>query len=86
MRARTALYISANPIREAEVKRMATNNALRILHMEEKLGLAIEEPLQNFLLTKCQPWVMSLLCRIYLAHIAVGIAFLGYGYTYVVRL
>jgi hypothetical protein len=86
MRAKIALYISANPIREAEVKNIATNNAQRILNIERKLGLAIEEPLKNFILTKCRPWVMALLCRIYLAHIAVGIAFLGYGYTYVLSI
>jgi hypothetical protein len=86
MRAKIALYISANPIREAEVKNIATNNAQRILNIERKLGLVIEEPLQNFILTKCRPWVMALLCRIYLAHIAVGIAFLGYGYTYVLSI
>jgi hypothetical protein len=80
-RARSALYISATPAREAQITQMATINAVRILHIERKLGLAIEGPLQNFILTKCGPWFMKLLCRIYLAHIAVGIAFLGYGYT-----
>lgn len=78
-RAWTALYISANHTREAAVKQITTNNALRILHIERKLGLAFEERLQHFISKKCGPWLMALLVRIYLAHIAVGIAFLGYG-------
>ena len=64
-------------------KELAEYNALQILRFERWLGLDIEERLKRFVLMRCKPWVMNALCDVYLMHIAVGIAFLGYGYTYV---
>jgi hypothetical protein len=81
MRAYTATYINSSPERKAAIHEMAKENALHLLRLEEMLGLNIEQPLQNFILTRCPQWVMTVLCDVYLAHITVGIAFLGYGYT-----
>jgi hypothetical protein len=82
MRAETALWINSSAERREAVFKLAKHNAIRVLRIEESLGIAVEQRLQHFLLTKCKSSVMTLLCDIYLSHITVGIAFLGYGYTY----
>jgi hypothetical protein len=81
MRAFTALYINSNPERKESVGILAEIHATRILNTESWLGIAIEQRLQSFIITRCKGWIMTLLCDIYLAHITVGICFLGYGYT-----
>lgn len=85
MRARTAVWINSSQERHDAVFRLAKQNAIRILKAEQWLGIAVEQRWQQFLLTQCKPWVMTLLCDIYLAHITVGVTFLGYGYTYFPR-
>lgn len=82
MRARTAVWINSSQERHDAVFHLAEQNAIRILKAERWLGIAVEQSWQQFLLTKCNPWVMTLLCDVYTAHIMVGLAFLGYGYTY----
>ncbi len=81
MRARTAVWISSSPERKEAIFDIATKNAVRILKAEAWLGIDIEQRLQSFILNQCQPWVMKALCSIYVAHITVGLAFLGYSYT-----
>jgi hypothetical protein len=81
MRARTAVWISSDPERKKAIFDIARNNAVRILKVEGWLGIDIEHSLQSFILNRCKPWVMVLLCDVYVAHITMGMLFLGYGYT-----
>jgi len=81
LRAFTALQINSNKDHKHEVEKLAKNNAMRILRIERWLGMDFEHSLQQFVLKRCQAWVMTLLCDVYLAHITVGIAFIGYAYT-----
>jgi hypothetical protein len=81
LRARTAVWINSDPARKAAVAEQAELNALRILRVEKWLHVDVEHAVQRFIIERCRPWVMTLLCDVYLAHITVGIAFLGYGYT-----
>jgi hypothetical protein len=53
------------------------------LDIEKWLGIAFEQRFQHFVLNSCKEWVMDAMCGFYLAHICVGILFLGYAYTYV---
>lgn len=54
---------------------------MTILALEQNLGIAIEQPIQHFILTYC-PRVMSILAVIYHSHIIVGVVFVAYTYTY----
>jgi len=85
LRAWTAVWINSDPARKAAVAELAEQNALRILQAEKWMHIDVEHALQRFIIERCRPWVMTLLCDVYLAHITVGIAFLGYGYTYFPR-
>ncbi|KUJ07445.1 uncharacterized protein LY89DRAFT_354453 [Mollisia scopiformis] len=80
-RARTAVWINSDPDRKAAIFAQAERNAIRVLRIEEWLSINIEHGLQHFILTRCRYWVMTVLCDVYLSHIAVGVAFLGYAYT-----
>ncbi|KAJ6602243.1 PAP2 superfamily-domain-containing protein [Mycena sp. CBHHK59/15] len=84
MRAFSALYINANPQRQAIVTALARLHASQIISLEEKLGIAIELRFQRYIL-RCNPLIMTILSDIYLAHFSVGIAFLAYGSTYFPR-
>jgi hypothetical protein len=83
MRARSAVWINSSKQRHDAVFSHAKDNAIRILKAEEWLGIAVEQRWQYFLLHECKPWVMTALSDVYVAHIAIGLAFLGYGYTWV---
>ncbi|KFA71566.1 hypothetical protein S40288_08860 [Stachybotrys chartarum IBT 40288] len=76
-RAVSAVNISSN----ASVFLLARSHALRILSLESTLGIAVEQPLQAYLLAR-HPWVMPLLARVYYSHISLGVCFLVYVYTY----
>ncbi|KAI9839864.1 MAG: hypothetical protein M1819_000056 [Sarea resinae] len=77
-RARSALHILRDP---APYNAMALAHARTILAIESALHIAVEAPLQSFILRRC-PWFMKLLSTVYLSHILVGITFLVYGYTF----
>ncbi|CZR56861.1 uncharacterized protein PAC_06750 [Phialocephala subalpina] len=85
LRARTAVWINRDPVRKAATFDFAKRNAIRVLDIEKWLGIDIEHSVQQFVLTRCKSWVMTLLCDVYVAHITVGVAFLGYAYTYFPR-
>ncbi|KAF2192235.1 hypothetical protein K469DRAFT_716748 [Zopfia rhizophila CBS 207.26] len=59
----------------------AERHALSILSLEKKFGLAIDLPLQHFILSHL-PWLMPILAKIYYSHIAVGVVFIVYTYTF----
>jgi hypothetical protein len=82
LRAASAKYISSNQARKSAIEETAGVNAERILNIEKWLGIGFEQSFQQFVLTECKKWVMNVMCASYLAHICVGILFLGYGYTY----
>ncbi|PQE25473.1 integral membrane protein [Rutstroemia sp. NJR-2017a BBW] len=69
LRARTAVWINSDPARKAAVAELAEQNALRILRVEKWLRVDVEYALQRFVMQRCRPWVMTLLCDVYLAHI-----------------
>lgn len=76
-RALTATLIRGN---EAIFAR-AQAHALSILSFETRLHIAIELPIQKYILNS-QPWLMTILAKIYYSHIFVGVVFLVYIYTY----
>ncbi|KAF5238919.1 hypothetical protein FAUST_5255 [Fusarium austroamericanum] len=59
----------------------ARDHALQILRLESLFGLDIERNFQTYIMSE-QPWLMSILAKIYYSHISVGILFLIYIYTY----
>ncbi|KAL1898672.1 hypothetical protein Cpir12675_001779 [Ceratocystis pirilliformis] len=60
----------------------AQGHALQVLRAEQYLGIAIEQPFQQYVLTQ-HPWLMSILAKIYYSHITVGVCFLVYMFKYV---
>jgi hypothetical protein len=80
MRAVTALYINDSSARKVAVENLARKNAIRLLEIEKWLGMDIEKGTQQFILKK-MPKVMGWLSNVYLAHITVGVFFLGYAFT-----
>lgn len=77
-RALTATLIRGN---EAIFAR-AQAHALSILSFETRLHIAIELPVQKYILNS-QPWLMTILAKIYYSHIFVGVVFLVYMYAFV---
>lgn len=75
-RALTATLIRGN---EAIFAR-AQAHALSILSFETRLHIAIELPIQKYILNS-QPWLMTILAKIYYSHIFVGVVFLVYMYA-----
>ncbi|KAF2264369.1 hypothetical protein CC78DRAFT_449759, partial [Lojkania enalia] len=67
--------------RNADVNQLAEAHALALLHLEQRLNIAIELPIQKFILSHL-PWLMPVLAKIYLSHIIVGVCFIVYTYTY----
>ncbi|KAF8143817.1 PAP2 superfamily-domain-containing protein [Mycena galopus ATCC 62051] len=59
----------------------AQSHASTLLALEQNLRIAIELPLQRWLL-RCHPLIMNLLSDVFLMHISITAAFLTYGYTY----
>lgn len=59
----------------------AARHALQLLAIETRLGIAIEKPIQDAVLSRC-PGLMDVLAAVYYSHISVGVAFLVYSYTY----
>ncbi|KAF2837073.1 hypothetical protein M501DRAFT_1018472 [Patellaria atrata CBS 101060] len=76
-RAYSAYLIRGN---EAVLDR-ARYHALSILNFEQHVGLAIEKPVQDFIMSH-YPGLMRILAYIYYAHITLGVCFIGYTYTY----
>ncbi|EKG21280.1 integral membrane protein [Macrophomina phaseolina MS6] len=76
-RALTATIIRGN---EAIFAR-AQAHAISILSFETRLHIAIELPIQKYILNH-QPWLMTIFAKIYYSHIFVGVVFLVYIYTY----
>lgn len=60
---------------------VARAHGINILTLEQHLGIAIELPIQKFFFS-LPPWVMVFLGKIYYSHIVLGVAYLGYMYTY----
>ncbi|KAE8443153.1 hypothetical protein EG329_002322 [Mollisiaceae sp. DMI_Dod_QoI] len=85
LRARTAVWINSDPARKAATFSHAEKNAKRVLEVEKWLNIDLEHWSQHFVLTRCKSWVMTLLCDVYVSHVAIEIAFLGYAYTYFPR-
>jgi len=79
----TVAYINANAIRKVKLGSLAMTNALNVLDFEQKIPLAYELVVQQFLTTQCMPWVMIILCDIYLAQAVVVFSFLAYGFMFV---
>ncbi|KAF7299435.1 Integral membrane protein [Mycena indigotica] len=84
LRAASAVFINADPQRKAATIILAQAHASEIMAIESRLGVAIELQFQRFVL-RCHPMLMGFLKQLYLAHIAIGIAFLAYGFTYFPR-
>jgi len=82
-RAITVLYVNVDPIRKIELELSAKQNAVNILEFEQKVPLAFELLIQQFISIQCMPWVMVVLCYIYLAQVVVIFGFLAYGFTFV---
>ncbi|KAH8819377.1 integral membrane protein [Xylogone sp. PMI_703] len=61
---------------------IARQHAMSILNMEYTLGIAIERPLQQYVLNNI-PWLISILGKIYHSHILVGVCFIVYTYTFI---
>lgn len=76
-RALTATLIRGNEAIFARAER----HAISILSFEKRLHIAIELPVQQYILNK-QPWLMPILAKIYYSHIFVGVVFLVYIYAY----
>ncbi|PSN67395.1 hypothetical protein BS50DRAFT_493886, partial [Corynespora cassiicola Philippines] len=74
-RAYSATLIRTSPTAHAT----AINHARSILHLEQRIGIALELPTQRFILDRT-PWLMPLLARVYYSHIVVGILFIVYTY------
>ncbi|KAJ7070175.1 PAP2 superfamily-domain-containing protein [Mycena amicta] len=70
--------------RKATVTALAQRHASQIIALEEKLGISVELQFQRFVL-RSHPLFMAVLQQRYLAHIAIGIGFLAYGFTYFPR-
>lgn len=81
MRAYSAQMIMATPESKLYYDKMALDNAINVLKIEEFFGIDFEHTWQQFFLTKI-PWSMKFIRFVYLAHITVGVSFLVYGYTY----
>ncbi|KAM0329253.1 hypothetical protein ACHAQA_004556 [Verticillium albo-atrum] len=77
LRAFSARMIAGN----MDIFLRAQNHALSILSFEQTLGIAIEQPLQAYIL-KHHPDIMAAFARIYYSHICLGIVFIIYTYTY----
>lgn len=60
---------------------VARAHGVDILTLEQHLGIAVELPIQRFFFS-LPPWAMLLLGKIYYSHIVLGVAYLGYMYTY----
>lgn len=59
----------------------ATAHGIAILTLEQRLGFAIELPIQRFFFS-LPPAAMTILGKIYYSHIVLGVCYLGYMYTY----
>ncbi|KAI9163107.1 hypothetical protein HJFPF1_04705 [Paramyrothecium foliicola] len=77
LRALSAVLIAGNKA----VFLRAQNHALQILRAEQVLGIAIELPLQRYVLSRLT-WLVPYLANVYYSHICVGICFIIYTYTY----
>ncbi|KAJ9150885.1 Integral membrane protein [Pleurostoma richardsiae] len=77
MRALSAKLIRGNKA----VFALAESHAIKILHLEQALGIDIEQRFQQYILTK-HPWLMSILANVYYSHISLGICFIIYTYTF----
>ncbi|KAM0284301.1 hypothetical protein ACHAQH_002095 [Verticillium albo-atrum] len=77
MRAFSARMIAGNK----DIFMRAQSHALSILSFEQTLGIAIEQPLQAYIL-KNHPDIMAIFARIYYSHICLGIVFIIYIYTF----
>ncbi|KAF2402913.1 hypothetical protein EJ06DRAFT_541740 [Trichodelitschia bisporula] len=75
-RAFTALHIRDNK----SVYDRAEEHAQAILTFEQRIGLAIEKPLQQWFLTR-HPKALPVLALIYYSHITLTLLFLIYAYT-----
>jgi hypothetical protein len=64
-----------------ETKSVATAHGLAILGLEQRLGIAAELHIQRLVLA-LPPWAMETLGHVYYSHIVLGVAFIGYMYTY----
>ncbi|QDS68918.1 hypothetical protein FKW77_008248 [Venturia effusa] len=60
------------------------NHALSILALEQKLHLALEQPLQSWILHHA-PRLIDFLALVYYSHICLSVAFIVYTYTYLPR-
>jgi hypothetical protein len=65
----------------ADTKTVAQSHGLAILALERKLGIDVELSVQRYVLS-LPPWAMETLGHVYYSHIVLGVAFLGYMYTY----
>jgi len=65
----------------ADTKTVAQSHGLAILKLERALGIDVELSVQRYVLS-LPPWAMDTLGHIYYSHIVLGVAFLGYMYTY----
>jgi hypothetical protein len=80
LRAFTAKRIAGNN----EVFHKAYKHAFQVLYLERIMHIDVELSVQRVVLQR-MPWLMSVLSRVYYSHIALGVAFLAYGYTYFPR-
>ncbi|KAF2140839.1 uncharacterized protein K452DRAFT_41533 [Aplosporella prunicola CBS 121167] len=77
-----ARALTATLIRDNDaVFALARAHALSLLALEQRMGIAIELPLQQYVLHHL-PGLMPLLAKIYYSHILIGVLFLIYTYTY----
>lgn len=74
------VLLAASPL-GASATPSAQSHASTILALEKTLGIAIELPLQRYLL-RVHPLILTLLSDVFLLHPTLGAAFLVYGYTY----
>ncbi|OCL08001.1 hypothetical protein AOQ84DRAFT_341008 [Glonium stellatum] len=73
---------SAYLIRDNEtIRSLAQSHALFILTQEKRLGIDIEQHIQEYILCGF-PWLMPVLAKIYHSHIIVGVVFIVYIYTF----
>ena len=79
----TISYINADFTRKVELESTAKKNAVSILKFEQKVPLAFELLIQQFISIQCMPWVMITLGYIYLVQALIIFGFLAYGFTFV---
>jgi hypothetical protein len=78
----TREYINSSPIRRIATEKLAQANAVTILDFEKSIGIDFEEMVYRFVLRDCKAWVLAFLEGVYKSQVVVGVAFLGYSYTY----